>query len=567
MSNKNKLPHIVVVALVLGILCLPPCFIVAGQIPQGGTFTTVLISEPRVLSPYTGSWNSGFVAGQIFDSLLAIDDDMNPTLPSLATSLPEIDEIEGSYTFTLREGVKWHDGQPFTAEDVKFTFEEILQYDIFGALYFKDTTVEILDDNKVKIKPGIFYPGVQMTLFAGLDTAIIPKHILGDVVDEYLDHPFRTESPIGTGPFKFKEWVKGSHIVYEAFDDYWGEGPYLDEIVVKVIPEPGTVLAEFKAGSADYVFRGMPYEAYDELVEDPNLDVYKNTRPPYKMVLDINTKHPILSNVKVRQAIAYAINRDAIISDATNGLCIMTDSFWTPDITAPSPDRSIYTYNVDKAKELLQEAGYGGGFEIELLQRRGEPEEALAAELIRDDLSAIGITMTIKTVDFGTFLQLEATYEYDFCMLKRWVMSFWTLQLFHSEWIIEGRFFANSVQYSNPIVDEAFNAWRTEVDPAKQREYLQKAEAQISHDVPEVLLYDVVFINVVRKTFKAVSGAKSGTLPDGRYVFWDPLNNMYWTEGRVPEIAFGTTMWLWIGTILVAVTITFIVSRRRKYAN
>lgn len=563
-----KLPRVVEVALVLGMLCLPPAFMVVGQTPQGGTMTVVLIAEPRVLSPYTGSWNSGFVAGQIFNSLLAIDDNMDPTLPSLATELPEINEAEGSYTFKLREGVKWHDGEPFTADDVKFTFEEMMQYDIFGALYFKDTVVEILDKSTVKITPGTYYPGVQMTLFAGLDTSILPKHILGDVVDEYLDQPFRTESPVGTGPFKFKEWVTGSHIVYEAFDDYWGEGPYLDEVVVKIIPEPATVLAAFQTGEADYVFRGMPYEAYETLVEDPNLEVYKHTRPPYKMVLDLNTIHPILSNVKVRQAIAYAVNRDAIISDATNGLCEVTDSYWTSDITAPSPERSIYTYDPTKAAQLLDEAGYSAGFEIELLMRRGEPEEALAAELLRDDLAAIGITMTIKTVDFGTFLQLESVYDYDFCMLKRWVMTFWTLQLFHSEWIIEGQFFANSIHYSNSNVDAAFDDWRLAADPAKQREYLQKAEALISHDVPEILLYDVTFINVVRKTFQPAPGAESGTLPDGRYVFWDPLNNMYWTEGTVPvpEIVLGAAM-LGIGTVLVTATTALIMRRRRKSAN
>ncbi|MFQ6125941.1 MAG: ABC transporter substrate-binding protein [Candidatus Heimdallarchaeota archaeon] len=577
MNKKVKLSRIAAVTLVLSMFLLIPVCKTAGQIPKGGTFNAVLISEPRVVSPYTGSWTPGFVAGQIWNSLLAIDDNMEPTIPNLAKELPEINEAEGSYTFKLREGVKWHDGEEFNAEDVKFTFEQMAQYDIFSSLYFKDTVVEILDDYTVKITPGTFYPGIQMTLFGGLDTVIVPEHILGDNVEGYLDDTFRSGDPertIGTGPFKFKEWVKGSHIVLERFDDFWGApAPYLDEIVIKIIPEPSAVLAAFQTGEADYVFRGMPYEAYDTLVADENLNVYTNNRPPYKMVMPINTKHPVLSNVKVRQAMSYAIDRDSIVASATNGLGSVTDSYWTPDITTPSPDRTIYTYNPDKAKELLDEAGYPAdasgvraGLELEFLTRRGEPEEALAADIIEDDLEAVGFTIERKVVDFATMLELGSNFEFDFQLYKRWVMTFWTLQLFHSDWIIKGQYFANSIQYDNPDVDKAFDNWRLEADPVKQRQYLQEAEALISHDVPEILLYDVVFINVVRKTFKAVDGAKWGTLPDGRYVFWDSLHNMYWTEGEVPVNEFFTSLGL-VGTAVVTASLALVIRQWRRKVN
>jgi peptide/nickel transport system substrate-binding protein len=157
----------------------------------------------------------------------------------LATALPEINEAEGSYTFELRGDVKFHDGEKMTAEDVKFTFENMAQYDIFSAKYFENTVVTIIDDYNVKITPGTYWPGIQMPLFAGLDTSIVPEHILGDKVDTYLDDPFRTESPIGTGPFKFQEWVKGSYIILARNDDYFNSpAPYLDEIIIQVIPGP-----------------------------------------------------------------------------------------------------------------------------------------------------------------------------------------------------------------------------------------------------------------------------------------------------------------------------------------
>ena len=567
-DNKNiELNRVLAVTLLLGILFLPPCLIGAEQITRGGTLTVVLLAEPWEVNPYRGAWNAGFIAGQLFNALLTLDDELNP-VPSLAERW-EIDNVTRSYTFYLRRNVKWHDNNPFSSEDIKFTFEKMQQYDVFGSHYFANTTVDILDDYTVRITPESFLPGVQMLLFAGLDTVIFPKHILEGV--DYLQSPFRTENPIGTGPFKFLEWVEGS-IVLERFENYWDPGkPYLDRVLIRIIPDPDMVLATIGEGEADYIFQGMPYEAYDTLKEDENLEVYVQTRPPYKAVLDINTQHPILSNVKVRQAIAYALDRDEIVANATNGLCNVTDSYWNPLITSPNPERTIYTYNQTKAEQLLGEAGYpvnpstGERFKIELLLRLGEPVEARTAELMKDDLAVVGITVELKTVDFGKFLELTSNYQYDTSLIKRWIMPFWTLQLFHSDWIIPGQIFGNYVQYSKDEVDTAFDAWQAETDPQKQREYLQQVELHLSQDVPEILLWDEVFTRVVRKTIKVVPEVK--TSPDGLYVFWNPLENMYWTGEPVPEIFLEATIWLWVGTILVMTTTTLILSKKRKSAN
>jgi len=571
--NRIKLSRVVSVVLVLGMFLLPQAITTAGEdIPHGGTLTTVLISEPRVISPDSLSWNDGFVAGQMFNSLLIRDDDLN-LIPNLATEMPVINQEEGSYTFKFRSGVKFHDGEPMTAEDVKFTFENIVTYNVFGGMFFRDTTVEILDDTTVKIMPKTFVPPVQMIMFGGLMTSIVPEHILGDNVEGFLDDPFRTTEPIGTGPFKLKEWVQGSHIILERFDDYWAApAPYLDEIVIRIMPEPATVLAAFQAGEVDYIFRGMPYEAFDTLDEDPELNVYSWKRPFYKASININTKHGSLSNVKVRQAIAYAINREDIVASATNGLASVTDTFYVPDVAPPSPDRTIYTHDPNKAKQILNDAGFiahadgSRGISIELLLRRGEPEEELAAELIQDDLSNVGITVNLKIVDFGTFLELTSNYQYDMSLLKRAIMIIGEYQHYHSNYIIPGVPFVNDLQYVNEDLDAAFDAWLAESDPAKQIEYLQEAENHLTNDVPLILLYDVSFVVVVRNTFQPVPGAVFGTLPDGRFVFWDSLENMYSTEGMVPEIACGTM--LWIGSIFaVVITTAVIVRKRQKQMN
>uniref|UniRef100_A0A7J3ZJZ6 Solute-binding protein family 5 domain-containing protein n=1 Tax=Fervidicoccus fontis TaxID=683846 RepID=A0A7J3ZJZ6_9CREN len=515
----------VISTLLLALIVLPVLSPLAvAEAPQkGGTLVVALVAEPRVIDPTTGAWNAGFVAAQIFNSLLELDENLN-IVPSLAESW-EIDEKEGAFIFKLREGVKWHDGHPFTAEDVKFSFENIIsKYDVFGALYFKDTKVEIIDERTVKIKPGDFLPGVQLYLMATLDTAILPKHILEG--QDFLKSEFRTK-PIGTGPFKFVEWLKGSHITLVRNENYWKEGkPYLDKIVIRFISDPATLIAELEAGNVNYVFRGVPYEAYDRLKGNPNLDVILSERPPYKVVLEFNTKHPILSDVRVRKAIAYAIDKEEIARKATNGLALPTHSFWAPEDVPPSPNIVRYEYNPEMAEKLLDEAGYPRGrdgkrFTLELLTRVGEPEEAIVAELIRDYLSRVGIEVNIKAVDFATMLDLQSNYKYDFTLVKRWVAPIWGYQLFHSEWIRPGQPFTNIMQYSNPEVDQLFDLWFKEIDPEKQKRYLQRIDEILTDELPEIPLYTVVFLNVKS------ANVKGPDIPVGKYVFWDPLENTY----------------------------------------
>jgi len=488
----------------------------------GGTLTVALVAEPKNLNPYTGAWHSGFVDAQIFNSLLELDENLQPR-PSLAESWKILSD-EKAYLFKLREGVKWHDGEPLTVDDVKFSFEKIIsKYDIFGALYFNNTVVEIVDSRTVKIKPGVFLPGAQMLLFASIDTAIVPKHLLEGrdfLKSDFINHP------IGTGPFKFKEWVKGSYIELVKNEDYWKTGkPYLDKIIVKFVTDPSTLVASLQAGEVNYVFRGLPYETYHSLVNNPNLDVIKSVRPPYKMFLSFNLKNPILSNKLVRKAIAYALNRTDIAKKATLGICSVTNTWLPESEITPSPNIKTYEYNPQKAEELLDEAGYPRGsdgkrFTIELLTRTGEAEEAEIADLIKNYLENVGIDIRIKRVDFGTLLDLTANFNYDMVLWKSWISTIWQYQQYTTEWIIHDPF-ANIYQYSNPRVDDLFHQWLKEPDPEKQKEILREIDVILTDDLPQIPLYNVVFLNVKSKNVKGPD------IPVGKYVFWDALENTY----------------------------------------
>ncbi|MBM3299547.1 MAG: ABC transporter substrate-binding protein, partial [Deltaproteobacteria bacterium] len=174
---------------------------------RGGTLVAGLIAEPATLDTCSGAWNSAPFAGNILGSILETDENMK-FVPGLAESW-SVDPGNKTYTFNVRKGVKWHDGKPFTAQDVKFTFETFLPtYHIFGK-YLKDTKVDIVSETKVVVKPGIWAPAIQLGRFASGDWSMYPKHLLEG--GDFIKSDYR-KAPIGTGPFKFKEWVRGSHI-------------------------------------------------------------------------------------------------------------------------------------------------------------------------------------------------------------------------------------------------------------------------------------------------------------------------------------------------------------------
>lgn len=539
--------------------------------PPGNVLRIALISEPRFIDPYWGGWNVGFIAAQIFDSLLQYDVNGN-IVPGLAKYF-EVLPDEGAYLVVLRDGVRFHDGKPLTVEDVKFSFEELIpKYDTFGVEYFAGTKVEILNSTTVKIKPGKFLPAIQIPLMASIDTAILPKHLLEG--KDYYQSGF-VMNPIGTGPFKFKEWVKGSHMILIKNPDYWDKGkPLLDQIIVRFITDSASIIAALQAGAIDYVFRGIPYEAYPTLAGNPNLEVIPSKDPPYKLVIQFNCNHSILSNRLVRQAIAYAINKSEIANKVTAGLAKVTHSFIS-ERYAPTTAAKVYEYNPAKAEELLDKAGYPRGkdgvrFKLELLLRN-EPEEMSVGYMIRDYLSKVGIVVETKVVEFGTWLDLQVKGEYDFNVGKYWIVPFWHYQLFTTKYIGKGAF-TNTMFYSNPELDSLFESWITEVDARRQRDLLVKIDEILSTDLPWIPIYDLVWLNVKGKYVKGPD------IPIGRYVFFDKLSNTYiegyytttpvaqptqTTAPETPPLLSGMLLTVMILVVLAVIGAIIVIHRRK----
>lgn len=539
--------------------------------PKGGTLVIGLVSEPTVLDSCSGSWNVAPFAGNIFNSLLETDENMN-IVPGLAESWT-IDYENKMYLFKIRSGITWHDGQPLTLEDIKFSFEYLLPtYDNRG-LFLKNTTVEIINETTVALKPGIFAPGIQIPRFASADWVVYPKHLLEGV--DFLTSNFR-KAPIGTGPFKFKEWVKGSHIVMERNENYWRPGkPYLDQIIVKFIPDSATLLAAIIAGDIDYVYRGLPYEAYKALVTDPKLQVFIDYKPNYKVFIVFNLNHSdpfkkeVLSNPLVRKAIAHAINKTDIVYKATLNVCRVSDRFWAPEFMPENPSITVYDYNPEKANKLLDEAGYpmtgGKRFSLELLVRSGEADEVKSAEVLRDYLKAVGIDITIKAVDFTTAEQLQANYQYDIAIIKRWINPVFSYYNHHSSAIQKGKILMNIAQYSNPQVDHYYDEWAYYATSDEERtQALLNVETILTYDLPELPFYDVAWMYIWNKK------VGNAFAPARNWLQSESLENVYIKEEvSSPTPTPETSWWIYgviaiIAIVLVAVVASFWVKKARR---
>ena len=470
----------------------------ADQPKRGGTLVMALVSEPSVLDSCNGAWNVAPLAGNIQNSLLETDENMK-IVPGLAESW-EVDYEKKQFVFKLRKNVKWHDGKPLTVEDVKFSFQDLLpKYDNRG-LYLKGTTVDIVDDTTVIMKPGAWAPGIMISRLASADWTVFPKHLLEG--SNFLKDKFR-RAPVGTGPFKFKEWVRGSHVTLVRNENYWRPGkPYLDKIIIKFIREPSMLLAALTTGEADFVYRGLPYEAYASMDKNPDLNVLVAFKPNYKLHIMINTKQPVLSNKLVRKAIAHALDKKDITAKATSNLCRTSNRPFAPEFLPGTPNVTLYEYRPKKTEELLDQAGYkrkngGSRFGLELLVRAGEAEEEKTADLIRDYLGAVGIDVNIKKADFSTVLQLQANYKFDMSLTKRWILGVYSYQNHHSKWIQPGMKLANSTQYSNPKVDQLYDQWAYHAKSEEEgNRALLDVETTISDELPEIPLFDIAWMYV-----------------------------------------------------------------------
>ena len=390
--------------------------------------TTALVfgagGDPVVLEPGNiEDNNSIYVLDQIYDRLIGFEPGTTKLAPSLATEWSA--SKDGlSWTFKLRDGVKFHDGTAFNAEAVRANFSRWWDekdplgfrsagktYAIWSGLFggYKGTPDSLLKDIKVVDAKTIQF--VLKEPFAAFPSAIASGYF-GIASPDAIkkaggNYGTPSSTSVGTGPYIFKEWRTGDRVVLEKNPNYWGDAPKMQQIVFRTIKEPAARLAEMRAGSIDFTTDIAP-DQLKELQADTNLKEIR--RPSFNVgYLALNPSYDPFKKKEVRQAVAMAINRKSIVDSFWSGLG-KTDSHFLPPSMKDYEDASLaeYEFNPDKAKKLLATAGYPNGFDLEMwympVSRPYYPTPKPIAEALSADLGAIGIRVKLNTKDWAAYL-------------------------------------------------------------------------------------------------------------------------------------------------------------------
>ena len=490
----------------------------AGEAQKGGRLVVAADSEPRNLNPAIVASNGVFfVASKVVEPLAeASFEGENGLAPRLATSW------EGSTdgltaTFHLREGVKWHDGTPFTSADVAFSAMEVWKpLQNLGRVVFKALEkVETPDDLTAIFHFSEPTPFQLIRNALPALTAVLPKHVFAGT--DIMANP-ANEKLVGTGPFKYAEHKTGEYYRLTRNDDYWGEGePYLDEIVYRVLPDRAAAAGALEAEEIDLAaFSAVPLADLDRISKVTCLTVISKGYEAltYQLVVEINHRRKELADLKVRQAIAHAIDRDFVVktiflsyAKTSTGPVPRYDSqFYTDDV--PS-----YPFDVAKANALLDEAGYklgkdGTRFTLKLLPAPYFNETKQFGDYLRQALAAVGIDARIVNNDSAAHQKAVYTdHDFDLAIaptVYRGDPAISTTILVESG-IPAGVPFSNQGGYANAELDALIAKAAREIDEKKRTTLYHQFQQMVEADLPLINVAEWGFITVARDRVQNVS--------------------------------------------------------------
>jgi peptide/nickel transport system substrate-binding protein len=436
----------------------------------------------------SASW---FLTTSIFSRLVVMD--YGPPFeihPQLAEKW-EVTPDAKVFTFHLVKNAKWHDGKPVSAADVKFTYEGVVEQKGPAATFLSDiASIETPDNYTVKISlkepnAGFLYGiGVYPRL------PILPKHLYDGT--KWLDNP-NNMKPVGSGPFKFQEYVPGDRVVLVANEEYFGGRPYMERVVWKLIPDERAALAAFEAGEYAALDKPPPLALIADLTKKPNIQV--DAPPgPWGFYLGLNMTHQPLDNPDVRRAIAHAINKEDATQKVTGGVAPVSEGVYTKGIRwAWSPDVKSPEYSVAKAEELLDQAGLKRGSDgvrfrmnLTLINQDVYP---LLADVLKEQLGKIGIAVDLKVLDNPTFNTAMPKLEHDSLVYALWIgpdPNEWKQQL-------EKGGFRNWFGYNNPEVEQLFVTGVQSPDREQRKQSYYKIQEIVARDLPRINIFDAPY--------------------------------------------------------------------------
>jgi peptide/nickel transport system substrate-binding protein len=457
------------------------------------------------------------VAGNMYNGLVKYDKDFN-IVPDLAESW-EIKNQGRTILFHLRKNVLWHDGKPFTANDVMFSYKIIIDPKTptaYAEKYKEVKFARIIDDYTFEVNydqpfaPGLISWSLEM----------LPEHLLKgrDIATTPL-----SRAPVGTGPYRFKSWKTGDRIVLEAFDKYYEGRPYISAMVFRVIPDQATQFMELKAQNIDMM--GLTPLQY---IRQTGTSDFKKNYTKYKYLADgytylgFNQRRPPFNDKRVRQAIAYAIDKNEIIKGVLMGLGMESTGPYKPGTVWYNAKVRKYPFDPAKSMQLLREAGYtdtnrdgivdknGKAFEITIITNQGNSLREKTAQIIQQRLGRIGIKVNIRIIEWTSFIK-EFVDRYNFDAI---ILGFNILQdpdcqaVWHSSNAVPGNL--NLASFKNAEVDLLIDAGRHTFDEKKRKVSYDRIQEILAEEQPFVFLYIPYSLPIVSSRIQGIVPAPAG---------------------------------------------------------
>jgi peptide/nickel transport system substrate-binding protein len=447
-----------------------------------GTLVVSQSGDPLSFNPNYQADDNVFVPGlNIYDTLVALDSTYQ-TIPALAQTW-EVAEDGLTLTFHLVEGATWHDGEPVTSADVKYTFDTI-KGDAAApanAFFTSVASIDTPDDSTVVLNMSA--PAPSLIAFMGwYGTAILPAHVYEGT--DWTTNP-ANQAPIGSGPFKFASYEAGSSIDLDANLDYWGEGPYVDELVFSIIPDSNTALQALLNGEVDVLTTNPPLSQIETLQNTEGIEVIVNPIPSF-YYLTMNNDREYTSNVDVRRGISMAINRQQIVDLALGGYAEPATTFYPTSIewaANTSPEAQVPQYDPEAAAAAFDAAGYpvvdGTRFKLVFPFFTDAPEYPDIATIVGQNLGDVNVEVELVALEINAWVERIDSGDFDLGLLG----GLWGPDPENLKLRVGTDGGVNGFNYSNPDIDALLEQGSTTVD--------QDERAAIYFEVQEILAQDV----------------------------------------------------------------------------
>lgn len=464
--------------------------------PTGGSVNLARGTDSDNLDPVTQDGNVNiWVLMNVYDQLVTVADNGLDLVPGLAESW-DISDDGATYTFHLRSGVKFYDGTPLTASDVKWSIEraKTTEESIWTFTLDQVTGVTTPDDQTVVITlSGPWAPFLS-------DISMFNASIISQIFAETTGVDKLVEQTMGSGPFHVKEWKKGESMTLVRNPNYWEQGlPKLDQITLTVIPDSNSRILQVKGGAVDGIIgqNDIPFSQVSDLKSDPNLQVL-SFPSTWNNFIVLNTRGGPLSDVKVRQALNYATDKQTLIASVLFGIGEPSNSFMPNGALYWNKDQSGYPYDLQKAQQLMAESSIPNGFKLEFQILSGNQQQLQIATAIKDMWSKIGVEVDIVQLEQGVFTD---NYRQNRFQAR---LAGWTNDIIDPDELVSYAILPEQTEnyhtgwVNQEAIDLARQA-RTMLDPEQRRQLYYRVQEIHMNDAPFVYLFVIPYVDVLHK--------------------------------------------------------------------